>query len=81
VLTDSGGRSAGRNAAIEAASHDHIVSIDGGCVAEPAWLGRISEPLLAGTDWVAGFYRPRRDFAIHRHRPDHGLRRGRGGLP
>jgi glycosyltransferase involved in cell wall biosynthesis len=58
ILTDSGGRSEGRNAAIEAASHDLIVSIDGGCVAEPAWLGRICEPLLAGADWVAGFYRP-----------------------
>jgi glycosyltransferase involved in cell wall biosynthesis len=58
VLTDSGGRSEGRNAAIEAASHDLIVSIDGGCVAEPAWLGKICEPLLAGADWVAGFYRP-----------------------
>jgi cellulose synthase/poly-beta-1,6-N-acetylglucosamine synthase-like glycosyltransferase len=58
VLTDAGGRSQGRNAAIAAASHDHIVSIDGGCVAKPTWLGRISEPLLAGADWVAGFYRP-----------------------
>jgi cellulose synthase/poly-beta-1,6-N-acetylglucosamine synthase-like glycosyltransferase len=58
LLTEAGGRSEGRNAAIAAASHDHIVSIDGGCVAEPAWLGKISEPLLAGESWVAGFYRP-----------------------
>jgi glycosyltransferase involved in cell wall biosynthesis len=58
VITDAGGRSAGRNAAIEAASHDHIVCIDAGCMAEPEWLGRITAPLLAGADWVAGFYRP-----------------------
>ncbi len=64
VLTDAGGRSQGRNAAIEAARHDHIVSIDSGCLAEPSWLGRISEPLLAGADWVAGFYRPEGDTSL-----------------
>ncbi len=58
VLADTGGRSAGRNAAIEAASHDHIVSIDGGCLAEAGWLEEITGPLLEGADWVAGFYRP-----------------------
>jgi glycosyltransferase involved in cell wall biosynthesis len=58
VLEDTGGRSAGRNVAIEAAKHDLIVSIDGGCLAEPTWLTRIATPLLAGSEWVAGFYRP-----------------------
>jgi Glycosyl transferase family 2 len=58
VLADTGGRSAGRNAAIAAASHDLIVCIDGGCVAAPGWLSEITSPLLRGADWVAGFYRP-----------------------
>jgi glycosyltransferase involved in cell wall biosynthesis len=58
VLKDAGGRSAGRNAAIAAASHDLVVCIDGGCRAEPDWLSRITEPLLKGSVWVAGFYRP-----------------------
>ena len=58
VLADAGGRSAGRNAAIEAASLDQIVSIDGGCVAGPRWLAEITTPLLEGAEWVAGFYRP-----------------------
>jgi glycosyltransferase involved in cell wall biosynthesis len=58
VLEDAGDRSAGRNLAIEAASHDLIVSIDGGCVAEPTWLARIATPMLTGAEWVAGFYRP-----------------------
>jgi cellulose synthase/poly-beta-1,6-N-acetylglucosamine synthase-like glycosyltransferase len=59
VLTDTGRRSAGRNAAITTARHDHIVCIDGGCVAEPTWLEEITEPLTAGAEWVAGFYRPK----------------------
>jgi glycosyltransferase involved in cell wall biosynthesis len=58
VLADAGGRSAGRNVAIEAASFDQIVSIDGGCVAGPRWLAEITTPLLEGAEWVAGFYRP-----------------------
>jgi glycosyltransferase involved in cell wall biosynthesis len=64
VLTDAGGRSAGRNAAIEAASHDHIVCIDGGCIAEPVWLEEISKPLLAGNGWIGGFYRPSGETAL-----------------
>jgi glycosyltransferase involved in cell wall biosynthesis len=58
VITDTGGRSAGRNAAIAAASHELIVCIDGGCVARPEWLEQITGPLLEGEDWVAGFYQP-----------------------
>ncbi len=57
VISAPGNRSAGRNAAIAAASHDWIATIDGGCVAAPGWL-----ELLAGRledePWVAGFYRP-----------------------
>jgi glycosyltransferase involved in cell wall biosynthesis len=64
VLTDTGGRSAGRNAAIEAAGHDHIVCIDGGCIAEPAWLEEITKPLLAGSQWVGGFYRPQGETSL-----------------
>jgi glycosyltransferase involved in cell wall biosynthesis len=64
VLTDTGGRSAGRNAAISAATHDHIVCIDGGCVAQPDWLQKIAAPLLEGHDWVAGFYRPEGETAL-----------------
>ena len=33
-------------------------------MAEKAWLGRISEPLLTGADWVAGFYRPQGDTSL-----------------
>jgi cellulose synthase/poly-beta-1,6-N-acetylglucosamine synthase-like glycosyltransferase len=64
VIHDAGGRSAGRNAAIAAASHDHIVSIDGGCLADPDWLEKITEPLLKGHIWVAGFYRPEGETAL-----------------
>ncbi|MGH8875480.1 MAG: glycosyltransferase, partial [Acidimicrobiia bacterium] len=53
-----GGRSAGRNAAISAASHELIACIDGGCVAEPDWLENLTAPFAEGADWVAGFYRP-----------------------
>ncbi|HLF61269.1 MAG TPA: glycosyltransferase [Acidimicrobiia bacterium] len=59
VLTDTGWRSTGRNTAISAARHDHIVCIDGGCVAEPTWLEEITKPLLEGAEWVGGFYRPK----------------------
>jgi cellulose synthase/poly-beta-1,6-N-acetylglucosamine synthase-like glycosyltransferase len=58
LITDAGNRSRGRNAAIEAARHDLIVSIDGGCVAERTWLEEITRPLLGGAEWVGGFYRP-----------------------
>ncbi len=57
VIDAPGNRSAGRNAAIGAARHDRLATIDGGCVAAPGWL----EVLAARLDdepWVAGFYRP-----------------------
>ncbi|MGH2546953.1 MAG: glycosyltransferase [Actinomycetota bacterium] len=58
VVDCPGGRSAGRNAAISTASHELIACIDGGCVAEPDWLEKLSAPFAEGADWVAGFYRP-----------------------
>lgn len=64
VLTETGGRSAGRNAAISAATQDNIVCIDGGCLAEPDWLEKLAAPLLDGNDWVAGFYRAEGDTAL-----------------
>jgi len=64
VLTAAGQRSSGRNAAINAAQHDHIVCIDGGCVAEPTWLEEIIKPLTADAEWVAGFYRPQGRTAL-----------------
>jgi glycosyltransferase involved in cell wall biosynthesis len=57
VVDAPGNRSVGRNAAIAASSGDLIASIDGGCVAEPEWLDRLTAPFAAGNSWVAGFYR------------------------
>ena len=59
VIKDSGGRSAGRNAAIGAASNQTIVCIDGGCIARADWLERIIEPFENGARWVGGFYEPK----------------------
>ena len=64
ILTDSGGRSAGRNAAIAAARNKRIVCIDGGCTAGSAWLAEITEPLTAGAEWVGGFYQPKGETAL-----------------
>jgi glycosyltransferase involved in cell wall biosynthesis len=58
VLDVPGNRSRGRNAAIEAARHEVIASIDGGCEPEAAWLESLVEPFTAGAQWVGGFYRP-----------------------
>jgi glycosyltransferase involved in cell wall biosynthesis len=59
VLTESGGRSKGRNVAIAAAKHDLIVCIDGGCIARPTWLAEITKPLSEDVEWVGGFYQPK----------------------
>ena len=64
ILTESGGRSAGRNAAIAATRNQRIVCIDGGCTAGPAWLTEITEPLAAGAEWVGGFYQPKGETAL-----------------
>lgn len=57
VIDAAGNRSAGRNAAIGAARHDRIATIDGGCVAAPEWLELLAAR-LEDEPWVAGFYRP-----------------------
>lgn len=58
VISDSGGRSSGRNHAIDSAGNDLIVTIDGGCRARHDWLEKITEPLGNGAVWVGGFYVP-----------------------
>ena len=52
--------SAGRNAAIAAATHDVIAVTDGGCVLDPFWLEKLIEPMEKNSDvaLVAGFYAP-----------------------
>jgi cellulose synthase/poly-beta-1,6-N-acetylglucosamine synthase-like glycosyltransferase len=64
LLTDTGGRSAGRNAAISSARHQRLVCIDAGCTADPAWLEQIISPFDEGAEWVAGFYRPAGSTAL-----------------
>lgn len=59
VLTETGGRSAGRNAAIRAATHPFIVSIDGGCVPRSDWFERLTGPFAWGADLIGGFYEPK----------------------
>ncbi|MGZ8604215.1 MAG: glycosyltransferase [Actinomycetota bacterium] len=51
----------GRNAAIDAATHDAIAVTDADCVLEPEWLERLLEPLEAGADVAMGYYRPVED--------------------
>ncbi len=48
----------GRNIATEAARHDIIAATDGGCVAAPDWLEKITAPFDAEdpAEFVAGFY-------------------------
>lgn len=58
VLKQAGGRSAARNRAIQAARHEWIAAIDGGCVASPDWLENLVRCLETGRSWVGGFYEP-----------------------
>lgn len=52
--------SAGRNAAIDAATHDVIAVTDAGTVAHPEWLNRLITTLvLTGADVASGFFVPR----------------------
>ncbi len=46
-------RAQGRNAAVRAASHDIIASIDGGCQAAPQWLEEITRPMLLDPEIIA----------------------------
>jgi cellulose synthase/poly-beta-1,6-N-acetylglucosamine synthase-like glycosyltransferase len=58
VLTAPGNRSAGRNAAIRAASHDVIACTDMGCRLTADWLGELVRPFeRPDVDVVAGLYR------------------------
>lgn len=50
--------SRGRNVAIAAASHEVIAATDADCLLAPDWLERILDPIEAGADMAAGFYRP-----------------------
>jgi glycosyltransferase involved in cell wall biosynthesis len=50
--------SAGRIAAIKAATHDVIAVSDGDCVLEPDWLERLMAAIEDGADVAMGFYRP-----------------------
>ena len=59
ALLDPGANIArGRNVAIRAAAHDVVAVTDADCVLAPDWLERILEPIEAGADVSAGFYRP-----------------------
>lgn len=58
LIGDAGGRSAGRNAAIAAATQSIIACIDGGCSPRSNWLERLIEPFDTGAEWVGGFYEP-----------------------
>ena len=49
---------AGRNVAIQAATHDTIAVTDADCVLAPDWFERIIEPLERGADVSMGLYRP-----------------------
>ena len=49
---------AGRNVAIEAATHDVIAVSDADCVLEPDWLEKLAAPIEDGADVAMGFYRP-----------------------
>ncbi len=52
--------SAGRNAAIAAATHEVIAVTDGGCVLDAFWLEKLIEPIERHSEvsLVAGFYAP-----------------------
>ena len=54
-------RARGRNLAVEQATSEVIVSIDGGCVAEQDWLANLAAPFESDDppDVVSGYYRPR----------------------
>ena len=59
ALADPGANIArGRNVAIRAAAHDVLAVTDADCVLAPDWLERILQPIEAGADVSAGFYRP-----------------------
>jgi glycosyltransferase involved in cell wall biosynthesis len=58
VYSVPGNRAKGRNAAIAKSTAEYIAVTDAGCVADPFWLEKISEPLFAGAEVASGFYEP-----------------------
>lgn len=56
-----GNRAVGRNAAIAQARCDFIAVTDAGCILDPSWLQRITEPFdrAEPTDFIGGWYQPR----------------------
>lgn len=64
TLRASGNRSAGRNTAIRATTGDIVCCIDAGCVADPDWVERLTEPFEQGAEFVGGFYRPEGPTAL-----------------
>ena len=60
VITVEGNIAHGRNAGVERAAFPVIAVIDGGCVADPAWLERLTAPLQGGwAEISAGATSPR----------------------
>ena len=55
VYSVPGNRAKGRNAAIAKSTAEYIAVTDAGCVADPFWLEKISEPLFAGAVVASGF--------------------------
>ncbi len=51
----------GRNTAIENASHDYIISTDGGCVLDEEWIESMLEAFEEGYDALTGIWRPKAD--------------------
>src|SRR5687768_1342077 len=57
--------SEGRNAAIQAASHDIIAATDAGVVLDPDWLQRLMTPIQdENVDVVSGFFVPEGNSAF-----------------
>lgn len=64
ALKAPGNRATGRNAAIRATTSDIVCCIDAGCVADPDWVERLTEPFDRGAEVVGGFYRPQGPTAL-----------------
>ncbi len=66
LIEGPGGISENRNAAIAAASNELIACTDAGCIPDPTWLERLTEPLEAGAQWSGGLSRPARASRLQR---------------
>jgi len=59
IVKKGANRSVGRNLGIATAKHHIIAITDAGCLPQPDWLQKITQPLLSKqADSVAGFYQP-----------------------